>query len=212
MRERSLLLKICGNRTLDGAQAAIDHGADLLGFICYPPARRYLPPDAAAALIRQLRGRSAVRLVGVFVNQEPAHVNAVAELCGLDLVQLCGDESAEMVAAMSRPVIKVYRPQPGNGRLTFDIPGLFAAHLEAPGTGWGGSGHLADWSLARAVTEQPDRPPVILAGGLHAGNVGQAIEAVQPDGVDVSSGVETNGQPDPERIAAFLSAAKGQHA
>src|SRR5689334_8475850 len=95
--ESAVLVKVCGNRTLQVAQAAIDHGADLLGFIFYPPARRYLPPEQAAVLLRQLRSRSGIRAVGVFVNQEPAHINEVAELCGLDLVQLCGDETAEMV-------------------------------------------------------------------------------------------------------------------
>jgi len=203
-------VKICGTRTLAGAQAAVDAGADLLGFILYPPARRYVPPDQVALILRQLRGRSTVRAVGVFVDQDVAHIAAVADRCGLDLIQLSGDEAAELTRALSRPVVKTFRPASAADLPDFPAYRLHAALLEAPGRGWGGNGRLTDWSIARAVQRSAARPLVFLAGGLHAGNVGDAIAAVQPDGVDVSSGVETGGVQDPERIAAFVAAAKGQ--
>ena len=201
-------VKVCGVRTPEGAQAAVDAGADLLGFILYPPARRYVPPERVRAILAGLRGRSGIRAVGVFVNQEPAHIKAVAESCGLDLVQCCGDEAPEAVRLAGRPALKVFRPGTGNAP-DFAAYALHAALLEPPSGGWGGTGRALDWSLARAITDRPDRPPVFLAGGLRPETVAEAIRAVRPDGVDVSSGVERAGAQDPERIAAFVRAAKG---
>jgi phosphoribosylanthranilate isomerase len=236
--DHAVLVKICGVRTLEAAQAAVDTGADLLGFICYPPARRYVSPAQITAILAGLRGRSAVRAVGVFVNQAVEEMNAVASACGLDLIQLSGDEPMEVIKALNRPAIKAYRPEamqhadPGRGRppcLPFRIPAqrsqmeygggqargpaptsrLHAVLLEPSSAGWGGGGTLLDWRIARAVTDLPVRPPVFLAGGLTPENVGGAIAAVRPDGVDVSSGVEKNGAQDSARIAAFVAAAKG---
>jgi phosphoribosylanthranilate isomerase len=113
--ERAVLVKICGVRTLAGAQAAVDAGADLLGFICYPPARRYVPPEQIAAILTGLRGRSAVRAVGVFVNQPVDEMHAVADGCGLDLIQLSGDEGDKVVSLLDRPVIKAWRGGPLSG-------------------------------------------------------------------------------------------------
>jgi phosphoribosylanthranilate isomerase len=217
MSEREVLVKICGVRTREGAQAAIDAGADFLGFICYPPARRYVAPAQIAAILGGLRGRSAVRAIGVFVNQPVDEVNAVAALCGFDLVQLSGDEPADMIALLDRPAIKAFRPtggllphqRSGEGAWRWPMPNLFAAHLEPSGAGWGGAGVPWDWGIARSFLALPARPPVILAGGLRPENVADAIAATRPDGVDVSSGVETSGVQDGARIAAFVAAAKG---
>ena len=232
MTDRPVLVKICGVRTLEGAQAGVDAGADLLGFICYPPARRYLAPEQIAAILQKLHRRSSVLTVGVFVNQSVAEMNAVAALCKLDLIQLSGDESAEGMRLLERPVIKAFRP--GEQGLSFSCPplaesgkgphplplsaqerglgvrsGLFAALLEPPAAGWGGAGQVGDWSIARSVTDLPSRPLMFLAGGLRPDNVAQAIAAVRPEGVDVSSGVETDGTQDIASIAAFVTAAKG---
>jgi phosphoribosylanthranilate isomerase len=201
----NILVKICGVRTLAGAQAAVDAGADLLGFICHPPARRYVPPEQIAAILAGLRGRSTVRAVGVFVNQPVDEMHMVADGCGLDLIQLSGDEGDEVMSLLEWQVIKAWR-----GHLPLKRrAGLFAALLEPQAAGWGGAGQVWDWSVARSVTDLPSRPPVFLAGGLQPENVAGAIAAVRPDGVDVSSGVETNGVQDSARIAAFVAAAKG---
>jgi phosphoribosylanthranilate isomerase len=238
-----MLVKICGVRTLAGAQAAVDAGADLLGFICHPPARRYVPPEQIAAILAGLRGRLTVRAVGVFVNQPVDEMHMVADGCGLDLIQLSGDEGDEAMSLLEWPVIKAWRghlplkqqanstkpaeagwSRRGTGRDTAPAglsrlrtvsptlqrrAGLFAALLEPQAAGWGGAGQVWDWSVARSVTDLPSRPPVFLAGGLQPENVAGAIAAVRPDGVDVSSGVETNGVQDSARIAAFVAAAKG---
>lgn len=227
---RSVLVKICGTRTLAAAQAAVDAGADLLGFICYPPARRYLPPEQIASLLSRLQGRAAVQAVGVFVNQPVEEMNAVADACGLDLIQLSGDEPDVMLGRLARPVIRAVRVaggrrgglrptvqtgEAGSSRPTTARPQggrrdrLFALLLEPPSAGWGGSGVRVDWSQAHAFTELADRPPVFLAGGLTPENVAGAIALVRPDGVDVSSGVERDGAQDSDRIAAFVVAAKG---
>jgi phosphoribosylanthranilate isomerase len=268
MSERPVLVKICGVRTLEAAQAGVDAGADLLGFICYPSARRYLPPERIAAILGNLRRRSSVRAVGVFVNQTVEEMNAITALCSMDLIQLSGDEPAEVIGLVDLPVIKAFRPgaglfpncSPNSGggadgphpqplswaergdegphptllswlergvdgvrstvsRRARPLSGaerglgvrsnLYAALLEPPTAGWGGGGQCLDWSIARALTEQAARPPVFLAGGLRPENVAQAIAAVRPDGVDVSTGVETDGAQDIARIAAFVAAAKG---
>lgn len=221
MSDRAVLVKICGVRTLEGAQAAVDAGADLLGFICYPPARRYVPPERIAAILSGLRGRSGVQAVGVFVNQPVDEMNLVAAGCGLDLIQLSGDDGEDVMAVLDRPVIRVLRlgdHPPVNVARRFSVgyeagatprDHLFAIHLEPLAAGWGGAGQPWDWSAARSFTDQSSRPPVILAGGLQPDNVAGAIAAVRPDGVDVSSGVEINGVQDGARIAAFVAAAKG---
>jgi phosphoribosylanthranilate isomerase len=208
---RPFTVKICGVRTPEGAQAAVDAGADMLGFICYPPARRYLPPDRIAAILGGLRGRSAIQAVGVLVNQPAEEMNALALTCGLDLIQLSGDEPVALARRLVRPVVKAVRPDQRTfaeaARLARRA-GLRALLLESSQGGWGGQGAVMDWSLARAITALPDRPPITLAGGLTPDNVAVAIRAAEPDGVDVSSGVERNGAQDPARIAAFIGAAR----
>ncbi|HEV7215590.1 MAG TPA: phosphoribosylanthranilate isomerase [Chloroflexota bacterium] len=238
MSDRSVLVKICGVRTLEAAQAAVDAGADLLGFICYPPARRYLPPEQIAAILESLRHRSSVRAVGVFVNQPLEAMNTVAVACGLDLIQLSGGEEDDVLPLLNRPVMKVWRlagrGQGGHGGPPLPVPSvtiaasspppglgeglgrrpavrtnLFATLLEPAAAGWGGAGRSWDWSAARSITDLPSRPPVFLAGGLDPENIAGAIAAVRPDGVDVSSGVEVEGVQVGARIAAFVAAAKG---
>ena len=214
MSEGTTLVKICGVRSLEAAQAAVDAGADLLGFICYPPARRYVRPAQITAILAGLQGRSTVRAVGVFVNQSVEDMNDVAAACGLDLIQLSGDEPMDVIKMLNRPAIKAFRPEAtyADSRryaLWAHTGRLYAALLEPSEAGWGGAGTALDWRFARAVTDMPARPPVFLAGGLTPETVGAAIAAVRPDGVDVSSGVETNGAQHRARIAAFVAAAKG---
>src|SRR6185312_926692 len=97
-------------------------------------------------------------------------VEDAATTCGLDVIQLAGEETPEFVAALSRPVTKVFRPAADGRFPPFAPGGLFAALLEPPRAGWGGSGVALDWALASAVTARSGRPPIFLAGGLHPGN------------------------------------------
>ena len=211
-------VKICGLREQEHARAAVVAGADLLGFV-FAPARRRVTPEAARLAIeaarRASRGRT-VLAVGVFVDASAAEMNDVAEAAGLDLLQLHGVEPAAMLGELTRPVLKALRPSPGttadavmeliegyravpNAPVAFLVDGLSPAAA-------GGEGVRTDWALAAELAR---RVPLMLAGGLDPGNVGEAIGSVRPRGVDVSSGVETGGVKDEGKIRAFLEAATG---
>jgi phosphoribosylanthranilate isomerase len=206
-------VKICGLTTLDDALAALDAGADLLGFNFYPPSPRSISIAACTALVRALRKRSSqVQLVGVFVNMPPAGVLSVLEQCELDLAQLSGDEPPEDLQRLGERAFKALRPA--------DMPSLVAglerypAHPGAPAylvdayrSGeYGGTGRSADWSLARSLAVQV---PILLAGGLRLENVAAAVVQVRPWGVDVASGIETApGRKDASKMKAFVQAAQ----
>ena len=149
-------------------------------------------------------------VVGVFADQPVDVVNDIAEAAGLDLVQLSGGEPLEFAAAIARPVVLVRHIGPGSdasGILEDIGPGPVAVLLDtARGGERGGTGQVFDWEVAADVAR---RVPIVLAGGLDPGNVAEAVRTVGPWAVDVSSGVETNGSKDIEKIRAFISAAKG---
>ncbi len=220
-------VKICGLTRLEDALAAVAAGADYLGFIFYPPSPRAIAPEAATALVARLRAAAAdrfarpdrPRLVGVFVNQSPAVVAAVLAQCGLDLAQLSGDESPDVMAAPASPLFgrayKALRPRladeaaAGGARYlapdTLPGPRLL---LDTPhGRLYGGTGETGDWALAAALTAAV--PRLMLAGGLTPDNVAAAVVRVRPYAVDVAGGVESApGIKDPDRVRAFVAAAK----
>ncbi|MDI3339863.1 MAG: phosphoribosylanthranilate isomerase [Sphaerobacter sp.] len=217
------LVKICSLGRPADARAAVAAGADLVGLI-FAPARRQVTPEAAAAILAALRSGPgpAPRAVGVFVDEDPARINTLAARLALDLVQLSGDEPPATLAALDRPALKTLRLPPGTDRDA--ARRLAERYLAAPVPpvaliveGWvrgaaGGTGHLADWDLAAALAREY---PVILAGGLRPDNVAAAIRTVRPRGVDVSSGVEVPGavgRKDPDRIRAFVAAARAAFA
>jgi phosphoribosylanthranilate isomerase len=207
-----MIVKICGLSQPEHALAAATAGADLIGLV-FAPSRRRIAPDQAAALVQVLRQHPAgtrVGVVGLFVNEQPATINAISAQCGLDYVQLSGDETPAQAAGIDRPLIKSLRfddqsttwlAQPDQTRMA-PWPWLVDAHV--PGS-YGGTGTLADWERAATLARQH---PLLLAGGLRPDNVGQAIRQVQPRGVDVSSGVEHNGHKASDLIAAFVQAAR----
>ncbi|MDR3588286.1 MAG: phosphoribosylanthranilate isomerase [Negativicutes bacterium] len=201
-----MLVKICGIMTAEAALAAKRHGADLIGFV-FAASRRRIDVAGAAAIARQVSG---VGKVGVFVGQPLAEVREIAERCRLDIVQLHGDEPAEYCQAVGRPVIKAIRA--GSG--------LELAQLAAFPADWllldsylpgqpGGTGVAFDWRQAQAAVAGLGRP-FLVAGGLNADNVGEAIRVLRPAGVDVSGGVETDGVKDEEKIRRFVTAAKNK--
>jgi indole-3-glycerol phosphate synthase/phosphoribosylanthranilate isomerase len=214
VRELSpLRVKICGLRAPEQARWAIDVGAHYIGLVFYPPSPRCVTPEQAATIIRALReqagaGVAVPRAVGVFVNEPPEKINALAREIGLDVAQLSGDETPEDCRAIEIPVIKAVRPQRPEDLdvLAAWYPGVLAFLLDTKVDGmWGGTGEVGDWSLAR---EMARRYPTLLAGGLTPDNVRGAVEAAQPWGVDVSSGVETNGQKDASKIVQFAQQAR----
>ncbi|MCU0492260.1 MAG: phosphoribosylanthranilate isomerase [Chloroflexaceae bacterium] len=220
-----MIIKICGLRTIEPLLAAANAGADWVGLV-FAPSRRQVRADQAASLVAALRYSPAgqrVKLVGLFVNEDSGQINAIAEHCGLDYVQLSGTESLQQAAAINRPIIKALRLdgsaeeaewishslQPAVGSLqTAELPTanapllLIDAHV--PGS-YGGTGTVADWDRAAELAR---RTPLLLAGGLTPENVAEAIARVQPWGVDVSSGVEVQGTKDPARIEAFIGAVR----
>ncbi len=207
-------VKICGLTTLEDTLAAADAGADMLGFNFYPASPRYITPGSCAAIVSRLRDRGfAVAAVGVFVNEDNELIRAVADDCGLDLLQLHGDEPPEALHALGSRAFKALRPASAAEAATLlarygDRAAAPAVLLDGyrPGL-YGGSGATGDWSLAAEVARQR---PILLAGGLTPDNVAAAVRQVLPWGVDVASGVEDRpGRKDHAKVAAFIAAARG---
>ena len=199
--------KICGITNIEDARVAVTAGADALGFLLYRKSPRYVDPMIVQQIVAQLP--PFILPVGVFVNEEIKIVRDLMDTCGLALAQLHGDESATYCRELRRPVLKALRLK---DRSTFVALAEFQARIEVRGfvldalseEAYGGTGHVVDWGLARQAAQAAT---VILAGGLTPENVGQALRAVQPYGVDVSSGVEvTPGKKDHEKVRAFLRA------
>jgi phosphoribosylanthranilate isomerase len=200
-------VKICGITNWPDAQRAIEAGCDAIGFNFYPRSPRYVTPRAAAAIRSRLP--KEITAVGVFVNESPV---AVAELAGaihLDYAQLHGEErpAAARAVARSTPVIKAFRvgPRFHAGRIAGYPAAAFLLDGASPrGRLRGGTGQTFDWTLARPAAQYG---PIILAGGLTAANVAQAIRAAHPAAVDVASGVESApGHKDLRKLRAFLDA------
>jgi phosphoribosylanthranilate isomerase len=198
-------IKICGLTRAEDIDAAVAAGADAIGFVFYPPSPRYLSPQQAAELARRIP--PFVDTVGLFVNATPAEVQAACAAVPLNLLQFHGDEEASYCRQFSRPWLRAARVRPGLDLVEFarSIPDARGLLLDAFVDGYGGGGHVFDWTLI-----PPDLPGfLVLSGGLNAGNVGDAIRRVRPAAVDVSSGVETSkGIKDHQKIAAFVAAVR----
>lgn len=204
-------VKICGLRSLPEARVALQAGADLLGFIFWKPGKRYIAPTDAARIIATLRAESlSWSAVGVFVDPTLAEVREAVETCGLDYVQLSGDESPDLVAAMPRPAFKALHVRAEQEHAAAEAVAcnafgaeryLLDTHAEQlPG----GTGRPFDWVPLKDVGHQ-----CIVAGGLRSENVASALATLTPYGVDVSSGVEyPSGGKDPRLIRAFVEAVR----
>jgi phosphoribosylanthranilate isomerase len=220
------IVKICGVSEPRHARAAASYGADLIGVV-FAPSRRQVtmgqahriaealgerggPPAApsVAAVEQRIRAGRPL-LVGVFADQDADTINAIAEECALDLIQLSGSEPWEACASLNRPVLKclkVHEDQTAPDILTLIHGGallLLDPYVEGA---YGGAGVTLDWDVAARVAGEQ---PVMLAGGLRPDNVARAVGTVHPWAVDVSSGVETEGLKDVSKIRAFIKAAKG---
>ena len=196
------LVKICGITRLEDAAAAVEAGADALGFVFWPRSPRFIDPFRARAIARELP--PFVGIVGVFVNQTIAEVNEIAALVPLSVVQLHGDEDAHVALAITRPVVKAVASQAALADVTAwpDRITLLVDAFDIERRG--GTGMRSDWRLAAALAS---RRRVLLAGGLRPDNVAEAIAAVKPFGIDVSSGVESApGVKDHTRIRALFEA------
>lgn len=200
-------VKICGITNRKDALLAVQAGADALGFIFVRESPRRITPARAAAICRQLP--PFVARVGVFVNASPAEVRRVVAACGLDAVQLHGEESPLACRGLPCRVIKAFRPRRFSELKNFRRYPVDAWLVDAfvKDGCRGGTGRLSDWGLARRAARMGC--PLILSGGLNPSNVAAAIRAVGPSAVDVCGGVErVPGRKDPAKLAAFIRRAR----
>ena len=213
--------KTCGMREIGHVRAAVAAGADLLGFVFVPGVRRQIPERDARALIEEchrLVQSNGPRAVGLFANQPLDEVNRTVGYCGLDMVQLCGDEPPEYWREVAVPVIRQVKVW-DTGPRSEVVSGVLRSVDEVVSHGCtalldrheegalGGTGRSFDWSIAAEAAKRYD---VMLAGGLTPENVAQAVRTVSPWGVDVSSGIETDGVKDAGKIARFAQEGAGR--
>ena len=189
-------IKLCGFTREADVDAASALDIDAMGFVFYRPSPRYVAPDRAAALARRLP--DAITPVALFVDASEDEIEAVLEVLPSAVLQFHGEEPEAFCAGFDRPWIKAARVMPGLDLLEFVRSHSRAAALmlDAHSAGYGGAGQVFEWSLV------PDRliganaePRVILSGGLHAGNVADAIACIGPFAVDTSSGIESPAGP-----------------
>lgn len=210
----SLVVKICGLSTPEALDVALDAGADMVGFVFFPPSPRHVAFDTARVLGQRVRGRA--QKVALSVDADDALLDAVVEALRPDLLQLHGKETPARLAALrarfSLPVMKAI-PVEAKADLaavaTYKASAdrlLFDARAPHEATRPGGLGKAFDWRLLENL--DPGLP-FMLSGGLDAGNVGEALCITRAPGVDVSSGVEcAPGEKDPDKIRAFIRAAR----
>ena len=199
-------IKICGIKTVSDALAAVEAGADLIGFNFYSKSPRYIEVGRCRDIMSVMRKHGHITYVGVFVNASAGEIRATMETCGLSLAQLHGDETSEMLNALDKKAFKAFRGIPANinGFSRQDAP-AFLVDASVKGI-YGGSGITADWKGAAELAKEY---PLLLAGGLTPENVADAVRQVRPWGVDVASGVEfAPGEKDPGKIRAFVKAVK----
>ncbi len=220
------LVKICGVSEVAHARAAAALGADFVGMV-FAPSRRQVTLGQAKRIsgglqkgatplvktedvraLEEALSRRRPLLVGVFADQDADTINAICDDVGLDLVQLSGSEPWEVCAHINRPIFKCMKVRDGETAEELMVHvhegAIVLLDPYVEGT-YGGTGKTLDWNVASAVAQQT---PTVLAGGLTPKNVGDAVRAVSPWAVDVSSGVETEGAKDTDKIRAFIAAAK----
>lgn len=198
-------IKICGLTREEDVDAAVAAGADAIGFVFYPPSPRYVSPQRAAELVKRIP--PFVDVVGLFVNEAPEVVRIACKALPINVLQFHGDEDAAYCSQFARPYLRAARVRPGLDLVEFagSFPDARGLLLDAFVEGYGGGGHVFDWTLI-----PPNLPSyLVLSGGLTADNVGDAVRRVRPVAVDISSGVEASkGIKDHSKIAAFVAAVR----
>ena len=200
--ERRMEIKICGITNMEDAVMAFAYGADALGFIFYEKSPRYVSPETAIRIIRNLP--DDISKVGVFVNHDIHAVRQIYEFCGLDLIQLHGDESPAYCREFSQSIlIKAISPRNEEDLGIVKRYGVKAVIIDARESGlYGGTGKKSNWELAAKLKEMH---LLVLSGGLNAGNILEGIRTVSPHAVDVNSGVELSpGKKDPKQVQSMI--------
>ncbi|KUG24615.1 phosphoribosylanthranilate isomerase [hydrocarbon metagenome] len=182
-------VKICGITNLQDALAAAECGAVALGFIFYPPSPRYVKPEDAKIIINSLPEK--VVKIGVFVNEKPEEIKRIMEYCSLDMIQLHGDESAEYCTQFPAAIIikafELKNDDDVSRALKYNVAAIL---IDSRHAGlYGGTGKTSNWELARCIK---DEKPLILSGGLNAGNLTEALKTIAPAALDINSGVEAS--------------------
>lgn len=199
-------VKICGITNQDDALQAVDAGADALGFVFYDLSPRCISFETAERIIKKLPPYIATS--GVFVNNPASFITSAVERCGINVVQLHGDETPEFCNGIRHTVVKAFRVRDIASIETirnYSVAG-YLLDTYVPGS-YGGTGLTFNWETARMAKRYG---PIILAGGLKPGNVHLAVETVEPYAVDVSSGVEASaGKKDHAKVSEFIRRAKG---
>lgn len=196
-------VKICGLTSLEAAQTAENAGADFLGFI-FADSKRKISPEKAKEIIEKLNGKALK--VGVFVNESLEEIERIQHFTGIDIIQLHGQESVEKAGSFSIPVIKAFSIHNEVDFKKIDDYPVDYQLLDLPKDSGSSNEETLDWQMIHRLRQSRNR--LILAGGLTPMNVFEAIKLVQPFAVDVSSGVETNGYKDHEKIRLFIKNAK----
>lgn len=195
-------VKICGITRIEDAMQVVQSGADAIGLVFYEPSPRNVSIEQAMAIAKEIP--AFVTVVGLFVNASPDFIRRVTSQVNLDLLQFHGDESPQECASYGLPFIKAIRVKSDTNlvQCAKDFSTARGLLLDAYTEGVaGGTGNVFDWGVIPAELAQP----VILAGGLNAGNVAQAISQVKPYAVDVSGGVEmSKGIKDAAKVTAFM--------
>ena len=203
-------IKICGLKTAEHVDTAIHVGADALGFVLYPPSSRAIDLSKLAALT--VRVPAFVTTVALFVNPTKEEVETALDAARIDLLQFHGDEPEAFCVSFGRPYIKAFAVTDTFDLLQSSVKYATASALllDTPSAGHGGSGKTFNWQLIN-TTNKPSAtaPRLVLSGGLTAANVVDAISAVKPFAVDVSSGVEiSRGEKSTDLISQFCSAVR----
>ena len=203
----SVTVKICGITSETDALAAVEAGADAIGFMFYEESPRFITIEQAKTISAALPPH--IMRVGVFVNADEAFINRALNECLLNILQFHGDETPEDCGRFPIMTLKAFRVQ---GPKTLEVMQNYSTAgflLDAYSKdALGGTGETFNWDLA--VQAQKFRRPIFLGGGLTPDNVVEAVQKVEPFAVDVSSGVESEpGKKDPAKMSAFVSAAKG---
>lgn len=222
----SVKVKICGIRNLDNALAAIDAGVDFLGFNFVPTSKNYINPERAKEIIDFIRhsgesrfyrddsrikrgkdsGKIRMTIVGVFQNERIGRLLEITEKLGLDLVQLHGNEHTKYCEGIKKPVIKAFMISSD-----FEVESVkeemdkIKVQYYLIDREKRGEGEVLNFSKAKTLASNY---PLFLSGGLNIENIAEAVSIVRPFAVDVSSGVETNGVKDNEKIRQFIQRVK----